>query len=560
MFRSRILLAMFLLSLLLAACSLDKPAPLTPPATSTLDTKVAGESAAGTPESARVFPSQDWEWGYNFDDGTKETHEWWLRDASRVVAANQNGVYAVWHIAPGGIYRRDPLGGPQAPLLRYLPARLEDNIAWQQISGDATVKFWLRRAGHCGDFEEDWIKKSTAPCWDLEVLNRDQKQRFFWREGAGVVAASMLPPAHPLNSYHKRAWGDPAKPQRPASRAEWLAAADKLGAFAEAKVASTQPLTPEQFQADVAATIKSAVLAVQLDAPQPLYLIGALNVPLDSPLLILQDAGGEHWIRNAPPAIPCTYRVQRKPFAYLLELCGKPTDSAASVEPAIWIRGWYRRGSEITYVPWPEHPATTDRLGGMRIDVAENGQVILQQAVSDPLHHIHTTVYELKFIIIKGDGEAHTSAQASQYGLPAEGLVYPSKAEDVLLAAFFARWHDLTQELPTFFATPAEAERFLHIDLTGVIGLDPSKMQIGRLEAVQTAHTYDPAVKITPAAAASDQTMDFLFESDGCCDSFSNVWGKVQLHLSDDKPWKISHLDLQFAQSGGGVKPIPHPN
>lgn len=203
------------------------------------ETAANGTVASVLPDSSRLFPAQDWVYNNRFDDGT----------------------------------------APHAPLLQYLPATLADNISWQQTSGSDVVQFWLRRTQTCADADNPTATKVTSPCWDLEVLNRGQKQRFFFVEGAGVMAASLLAPASPASSYHKQA-SLPSPAPLPPNRDALLAQADQQGGFAASEIAATEPLTP----AHTHTLLQSALTVVPMEGPSPVYLLGALGVPVSKPV------------------------------------------------------------------------------------------------------------------------------------------------------------------------------------------------------------------------------------------------------------------------------------
>lgn len=508
---------------------------------------VPDESAI--PDSARLFPTFDWSMGNDFDDGTNETTEWWIRDANRVVSANNNGVYAIWHMSKQGIFRLDPFGGAEAPFLRFLPAKLEDGLGWQQMSNGAPVKFWLRQTDRCGDDNNAEQAKGT-PCWELVILNRGRVQRLFFQQGLGVVAASLLNLANTEDSYHKHAWRFPPNNQDPVARPEWLAEADKKPKFTADAVPPIQPLTVAQFKEELAATIKAGTTSIQLDGPRPFYLGAALNRPLTGPVLLISDATAEGWKRWNNAFSPCTFTVQRQPVPFLAEVCGTPTDSTESAQPVMSVRARRQAedGSPI-FLWWPQRPAQTERKEGMRITVGANGDVTILRAIGDPFRHIETTVYRL---------DQGFSAKSRTVTLAADSQ-YPRQPENVLLAALFARWNDLNDEIPTFFVTGDEANRLVRTDLKGITGLNPRDVILGTLQPVPAPAPHEAAVKVVTAPLVEGKPIGFLFHSSGCCDSFTNVWGTVQFVRDPQGQWKIQRLNLEFAQKPEWLRSLqPH--
>ncbi|HYG58675.1 MAG TPA: hypothetical protein VD902_11515, partial [Symbiobacteriaceae bacterium] len=121
--------------------------------------------------AAGLFPPSDWQVSFAIrDHGTTADYtvvEELLRDGVRVVATQNGSPYVTWVLNQAGLWRLDPRGG--GALLRYLPAELQDGMAWKQVSGGADVWFRLNRATECAG------QAAGAKCWTVTVLNRGEE-------------------------------------------------------------------------------------------------------------------------------------------------------------------------------------------------------------------------------------------------------------------------------------------------------------------------------------------------------------------------------------------------
>lgn len=171
-----------------------------------------------------LLPVGPIEWQATFDDGTPNLTEAVLPSSGAVVGTQGGTPYVTWHLQPDGIYRKD---GKSGALLRYLPAELEDGLAWTQESGGERHWFLLTKCG-------------AEECWEVQMLTRDLVQRFTWAPGRWIIRAESIDLANPKNSYHKVLKGEPAPSKQVAAPEVW----------ADGKAPSVTPSTPEQFAAE----------------------------------------------------------------------------------------------------------------------------------------------------------------------------------------------------------------------------------------------------------------------------------------------------------------------
>ena len=542
--------------LLTTACSQPASQQVPPPAQNPIVSS-GGVVQAPTVNTdvARLFPGTNWSQSNHFDDGTREGNEWWVREGDRIAVGNQKGRYAVWHLTADGLYRRDPLGGAEAPFLRFLPATPADNLAWEQkSSGGETVRFLLRRVQtRCGDGREAKAVKKT-PCWELQSLNRGRIMRFYFEEGAGIVSASLLWPARPADSYHKEQWGSAPTEAPPATMGQWLATAEN---FSPEKVAPTQPLTPMQFQTAATQLIQQNAHAVDLGGPKPAYLAAPLNQPSTAKALLIADERGDWWQRldadgySLRPA-PCTYQAVPTPFPHLLEVCGQPAKPPAENRKSMTVRGWRQQeDGTLDLLTWPGTVAVEYEKSGLHITVEPSGLVRVVAAMyHDPMGHLETTLYAL-------NRDVNASQREHKIELPPDHT-YPKDPSALMEAVFFARLENLHAELPLFFTDPTEAGRLIRTDLGAVSHMSLDKALFGQVTRVQAPKDYEPSATVTaPTQPRAGEPVGFVVELGGCCGASGAMWGTVTFGRTPTGDWKIVQFEPTHLEVGAKVTPIP---
>ncbi|HWI62617.1 MAG TPA: hypothetical protein VNT75_12300 [Symbiobacteriaceae bacterium] len=513
-------------AIILSACTQGAGAPA-PAAEARPGERPAG---GGTP-AASLFPAKDWSIRYAIWEGTTgavilegpeamtpvSADEDLIRDGDRIVVTQNGKVYATWHINQDGVWRRDPKGG--GALLRYLPPKLENGLAWKQQSGDAEVWFKLTY-GRTG------CRMSHNPieCWSLTVLNRGEQITFGFREGTGPEGARALNWNRLADSYQKHEVDHKAGSLTPEQRTAFL----KQGEAAPSgPLPAVTAVTPEEFDrvagaARFAARPGAPVTRVDADGDGPQeWLQGAVGewtrepVTLFSPdkaFLAEQGTGPSAGFRLQPVTFPgfkqTFFLVQ---FGRGIELLQYQDGRLAR------LAGWDR------IVP-PSGPLPVD--SGITIDRVEvkDGVIRVEWVVPNPPSY--TRVREYRPVELRG--AIFVQPVRTTY-LPPANPVYPNTGPSLLAAAFVSYWTPGLEELTArYFASPEAAGSFKPLKPKAELLTHDVTVEFG---TVAPATDPDSPPKVTPAKPVPGSPIGFsVWARDGAVSSgLISVWGKVTL-------------------------------
>jgi hypothetical protein len=535
------LLALFLiLAVLLTGCSaklprllrfdFSKPEPETPPPAAT-----EAPPPPPLPElvpAASLLPAADWRITFSVRDLGQppvEVEEDLLLDGGRLVGLYNGMPYVTWLLREDGLWRLDPKGG--GALLRYLPPILQDGEAWRQRSGSAEVWFRLRRLEpECTGWP--WPGQPEQ-CWELTVLNRGEKIVFTLVSGIGPVHVNAQNWETPRESFIKAITDHRASPLTEARRTEVLGHVKPL----EAEPGAVIPVSPAEFDA---ATV---------------HMMNAYGPKLPVQKLDINGDGREETVRgqlNAWNALPVQFfaadgvtllgsfepqpqhrmraiRLPGHPGHLLLYENGNPEErfdvtllylGAAGVE---MTQGWDVR---------------VRGTAANRVTVTDDGRIVVEWEMQDPARHRRIRTYRFQ------GGERPAVVLESTVFVPAAGeLVRPATHEELLLAAFVARWYNLLDELPRYFTTPEAATAFgADIRITEP-NYRPGEVKLGRVNPVATqAGTCLPAVENAPIGA--DGTVGFAAGWGGF-EWCASLWGQVTFGRDGEGRLLIQQLRIE---------------
>lgn len=351
------------------------PTETAPPATEAVAPGPEAALAADPTPVGELFPASSYTLDYDFDDGTPRLTEQLLVTPERVVGIQGGVPYVTWHIRPGGLYRRDPLGGSNGALLRYLPAQLQDNLAWKQESAGATIWFRLRATTECGRLPA-WV---TAPrhCWELHILNRGQSQWFRFAPGLGIVAARILSLDRPAESFHKTATGEGLLLE--AEAAEALQAVAEAGTWDERRVTPVQEATAAAFARAEAEWLGRGAVPVAATAGATAgYLIGPWEQWTETGLIFVRGSDSTNWeYRPLGQGRQRFHLVSKpEPFVVMEEQPGGPEQAQGQEQAAaVQVRAFtLDRLEPLQWLTWGE--SGPDRLTAQRVEVSPDGSAV----------------------------------------------------------------------------------------------------------------------------------------------------------------------------------------
>jgi hypothetical protein len=498
--------------------------------------------APAVTEAGALLPKADIPVTYLVQDHGAEAapvQEHLLREGDRAIAVANGRAYAVWEIRPDGVWRADPRN--PGILLRYLPAQLSNGQYWRQRSGDADVWFRLSIAGPCD--------QTTASCWELVVLNRGERTVFRFGESAGPISAQADNWAEPARSFHKYIDPGAAPGTMTASQRTLLL----QGLAAPATPAPVTEATADQFEEAVFHMLTTARPALQtlrldLNGDERLDLVqGRLDEWTTAPLRFYHGDGrsaGYPWTPGKG-----RMRVTRLPFpnmrvpAFLVE---RPDDGDFRAVSIVTAReNPYMNTWEMESVYGWAPKASGDIAD--RVSWTADGTITVEWDMQDPARHTRVSTYTWT-----EDHQAKWSLvmpQSVAYRPEEEALRYPATPNEVLQAAFVARWLGLTDELPRYFATPEAAAAFAADERIGRPDYRPGGVQIGTLTLPE-----DPTRNCGPKVAAVEpqgpgpHTFAAFWGGYEWC---ASTWGRVTFGVDADRRPVITELLLDGAGVSG---------
>lgn len=491
-------------------------APKAPP-----EAQPEGRAAVAWPEWA--FPRKPLNFTYRFDDGTPETEEQMAALEDRVVAIKEDRVYVTWFIRPDGVYRQDPLGGKDAPLLRYLPAEPRHDLVWSQTSGNAQIWFRLQEAPDCG---QDYSgEKLPGSCWDLYMLNRGEVHFFRFAKAAGVVQAGVLSPAKPEKSFRKLAKVKPwPAVAGEADLKRWAGAA---GVWADAKATPYKDGPAAEFERNL------PDLSGFGKEMGTVRIFAAWGTWTGQGLLSVQSPYRWAWRPCYGKSCRHTWVPGQVPMAL--------TETRHEGKSDTFVSGWTASpDGSLRYVGGFE-PKSEGTAG--EVQAVSEGQVTIRHVLGDPAGHTETRVYR----VVSGKAVERVSTDLT----PTAGeLRYPENQLDLLTAAFVAKYYSETDELPRYFATPEAAAAFARKDLSpspyGYRGM--YSLKLGKLTPFTGKYggAARPAVELTPAPVGNDGRTGFLLGI-AYYEGGPEIWGQVRF-VNEQGVWKIAELTIEGDQ------------
>ncbi|MGE5672524.1 MAG: hypothetical protein ACM3XM_01380 [Mycobacterium leprae] len=426
-------------------------------------------------EAAALLPATDTRLTFEIRDqgaaGSSPVQELLLRDGARAVAVANGQAYAVWEIRPDGVWRADPRN--PGTLLRYLPPQLSDGVYWSQKSGDAVVWFRLSVAAHCS--------QQAPTCWEVVVLNRGERTTFRFAGDSGPISAQADNWAEPDDSFDKYLNQAVGPAQLAAAERERLMS--RIGAAPPS--APVTGATAAQFEDVVFAMVQSAqpsLQTVRLDLNDDGHadiVQGRLDEWTTTPLHFYRHDGSP--LGDVSAGSTGRMRVTRLPFprmrvpAFLIERPSSRNFGGVAIVTARenpYMNMW---AMEAVYGWAPK----ADGVIADRVSWTVDGRITVEWDMLDPARHTRVTTYTWS-----EDQAQHWSGvkrNAVAYRPQAQELRYPATPQELLQAAFVARWLGLTDELPRYFASREAAAAFAADERVSQPDYQPGSVRIGTL-------------------------------------------------------------------------------
>ncbi len=510
------LTSLALCAVLLCACSKGAPAD---PAAPKPDASAASVASIPSPVSPRagvhpLMARQETKLTYTLRDSGKPAatvNEETIIDGNRVVHAYEGKVYVTWHVAPEGVYRRDPKGG--GALLRYLPAELKDGLAWSQQSGDAQVWFHLRKAGQN---------------WELLILNRGELTRFLFVEGMGPIMAVTENWARPADSFAKWKGEDKGESPSKESRATYLGQAE--AALTE-KAPGVQDASADEFFRQVNTAMKSFLTKAKeywtdVDGDGVMDLVrGQFYDWTNDPFQVLYwgqkplDHEASNPRGKSQRLTPLYVPGSSRPI-FVREYRG--TTPANTVTTMEIIYG-YRENASTRLLTYTPSNADGIQLIGQRTSVSENGVIRLERELGDPAAHMTISAYQVipdatSFRLRRVENETKMVPQGKE-------LLVPQTADKVLLAAIFAK-DRAREELPHYFLGSNTVETFegesrLHLSADWML----PQVQVGRLGEPKSGEMIPTIAEDKQASTGTFHFLVKMYDRNG----YQLTWGSITL-------------------------------
>ncbi|MFZ5817664.1 MAG: hypothetical protein ACOY93_20615 [Bacillota bacterium] len=463
-----------------------------------------------------------------------------LREGDRVVAVQDGKANAVWHIRPDGIWRADPRNG--RTLLRYLPAELTDGLYWSQQSGDSVVWFRLAKVDNC--------LHQIPTCWEVVVLNRGERTVFRFAEGRGPVYAGADNWAEPARSFHKYL-NDQRLPAPLPAEARTRLLQNLAQPPSPAPVVAR---TAEQFAEEaVYLTLKQArpnleVLRLDLNGDgKPEFVVGRFGQWSTTQVAFYQADGSRIGSENSVEGTE--YRVEQLHFkgmrrpAFLIQ--SRRTDGTGGGVTAVtareneYMKSWTMEG----VYGWGLKSSGTR---ADRVTWTEDGTITVEWDLKDPAGHTLVTVYTW-FEDPKGQWSGVTRNSVT-YRPEGKELLYPSTPQDVLQAAFVARWLGLSDELPRYFATPESAALFAAEKRISAPDYGPGSVQIGKVTTPKERQSCGAEVQQVEPEGPGPHTFGATWGGFEWC---AGVWGTVTFATDRQGRAVIEAIRLEGAVAHG---------
>ncbi|HYF75632.1 MAG TPA: hypothetical protein VD973_00715 [Symbiobacteriaceae bacterium] len=415
--------------------------------------------------------------------------------------------YATWLIAEDGVWRADPKG--EDVLLRYLPATLS-TASWKQRSGDADVWFLLQDSTQtCQAFS--WVDISPSGCWNLTVLNRGEKLTYTFAEGVGPILVKAENWADPASSFTKRLWKPSPEPVGQA----------RPQALPPTNRAPVTPATAEAFrEAELAMLLdemKDGVIRSDLDGDGERDYIAAPSDTWTTAPLIIYRADGSPLAEFLPYPNGSRHRTRAVQFSGLpqaLLLHEHQPDDQGPHQFGLYA---YLNGTMQWLYGWE---SKSQRAPGHRVSIDGAGIITVEWDMGDPARHTRIRQYALE----KDGSHLSVKAMSTRYVPQGEDLIYPGTPQEVLQAAFFARWFGLRDELSRYFSSPEETAVLADHPEIQEPSYQPGQVWLGSVTLPAPPGSKWPPV--SPEPIGPDGTTGF-FAHWGFYESGTEMWGKV---------------------------------
>ncbi|MGE5675569.1 MAG: hypothetical protein ACM3XM_17105 [Mycobacterium leprae] len=411
---------------------------------------------AAPTEAETILPPAGEVLNYHLSDEGQTVAEFFVRDGERLTGTKNGKPYVTWFITDQGVFRQDAHG---TVLLRYLPAKLAAGSAWRQ-RGSSGADVWFRlEQGPCVQ-----VIRTAASCWELTVLNGSVRSRFQFAKGLGIVWAAGEDLTNPAAGFEKGLVnGDKSPPPDPQAIVKQMPARPN------------GPL-PQVTAVDVAAfnAVERSLLAkagwlleADLDNDGQLERVeGKLDVWTPGPLGVYDHDGS-----RLPDASLDPGRMQKLSVAAvtgmdrpaLILQTGRP-DNWHQVIPR-WldppryrtVSGWQPRIDAMWAGDARVEPDGTlvftglpQRMGGYQWSKSFRVQRVGDQYRPEPV-------------------DERMTAGA-----------YPITPDDLLTAAFIARWWDLKEDLARYLPDVAVRDAFWAAKLSRP-AYSPEEAQTGQI-------------------------------------------------------------------------------
>jgi hypothetical protein len=527
----RIIALAMAIAFLLAACSRPAPKAEEEPSTGEKPAESSGPTApapdpkgpSGDPETLSLMPAPDRTYVYVVSDEEKPVTETYIRDGERLIGTYNGKVYVTWVVNGQGIWRQDPKG---TALLRYLPPDLKPDLAWTQPSGDRTVWFRLRKSS-CEPGNMDRAKV----CWELTMLNGAERATFLFAQGEGIVYAASENLARPEASYVKRrSWEPPQEAPGP------VAVPTEPASPPSGAPAPVTEVSLAEFAATETALLREhgALLEIDLDGDGKAERVeGRLGVWHAGPLA-LYDASGQkirafYEIQGGTRHKVVIETVPGLDRPVLLYQAGHP-DRVHTINPR-----WLEDGQ--VFEAWGWAPKTSLVWGGA-IRVEKDGLFTVTGTPSEMAGYDWTRRYR----VTRGDG----SFSRYEAKLVEDRMTpgpYPTTPDDLVTAAFLARWWGLKEELARYIPDEGVRQGFLAVAVKKP-PYYPSPAKLGKVSFETPKDGADPIPKLEPAPLAADQSTDFLIWV-GQYEGADYYAGRVTFARADDGRLIISRIEIK---------------
>lgn len=495
------------------------------------------------PPAAYLFPSEDKKATFLLRDrgqDERKVEELLLRDGDRVTAVLDSQAYATWLVRPDGVWRADP-HHPDA-MLRYLPPHLRDGMVWQQQSGGADVWFRLREAGSCGE--------GPDTCWDLTVLNRNEQTVFRFAPEHGVVSAVATHWAEPERSFAKYAVASPAPVVLTREERERLLVT-RLAPTGLVPVveATTDAYTQAAQQAISTTPAGVQLLRMDLNADgQPDLVRGRFGEWNADPLELFQADGTFMGAYPAPEggthrAEPVAFRGMRRP-AFLLQVDSPRGGRTVTILEA------HTRSEGKTWHLYPTNGwmAKASWTQADRVTWSEEGTITVEWDMQDPARHTRAARY--RWVDEPERSYAHVRRESVSYRPELAALVYPDTPRGVLQAAWVARWYNLADELPRYFASPEAAAAFAADDRIYSPNYRPGEVKIGQV-LTPYPQKGDCFAQVEEAEPQGEAPLGFVASWDGF-EWCAAAWGRVSFTTGIDGRILIDQFEME-GLTGWGI-------